>query len=238
MKRQSFALLLSLGAVYGPCMAAQVVAPDELIEQARAALLARSSDLPGQLEIVPAAALLSSQVDGEGELRLEAGTVDGAWPRRRVGVPVQVWLGERLVQSRMVWFTVSWWHDVPVYSHDAQAGVSSTSLETHIARTDLAGAMDVRQLSESRMPVAAGLRLRRAVRAGQPVLAGDFEPSPAVARQAQVTLAVRHGQVELKTPAVAQGDGEVGELVKVLPSGASQWVRARVMARGEVAIEN
>lgn len=238
MIRQSFAILLLLTVAGVPCMAAQVVAPDQLIEHARAALQARSSDLPGQLELIPAAALLSSQVEGDGELRLQAGTVDGVWPRRRVGVPVQVWLGERLMQSRMVWFTARWWHDVPVYSRNAQAGTSASSLETHVARTDLAGEVEARKLAELRMPLTAGLRLRRTVRAGQPVLAGDFEPSPAVARQAQVMLAVRHGQVELKTPAIAQGDGEVGELIKVLPSGAAQWVRARVMARGEVVIEN
>lgn len=239
MDCRAFATLLLLVAACNACEAARLVAPDRLVEEARAVLQARSAGLPGQLEFVHAANLPASHVDEEGALRFEAGAVDGAWPRKRVGVPVRIWAGERLVQSRMIWFTVRWWREVSVYGHDAQAGADVSSLAMHVARTDLAGTAAAGPLFGAEVPqFASGLRLRRAVRAGQPVLAGDFEPTPAVASRAQVVLAVRQGPVELKTTAIAQGDGELGELIRVLPSGAEQWVQARVVARNEVAIEN
>lgn len=237
MKLHLAAIALSLTCATQACLAAQVVTPESLIACARAALETRSVGLTGELEFMPRTGLSASQVDSEGQVRIEAGAVEGTWPRRRVGVPVQIWVNEQRAQSRMVWFTVHWWQDVPVYVRDAQASDRADALLTQVARTDLAGVVDADRVGAP-SEMTPDLRLRRAVRAGQPVLESDFEPVPAVARRDRVTLTVSEGPIELRTAAIAQGDGEVGERVKVLPDGAGHWVLARVTARNEVAIEN
>lgn len=237
MKFSLAAIALLLSCAAQACLAMQSVTPDRLIACARAALEARSVGLTGELEFIPRTGLPASQVEGEGQVRIEAGGVDGAWPRRRIGVPVQVWMDGQMMQSRMVWFTVHWWQDVPVYARNALAGERANVLATQVVRTDLAGVIDADRAGAP-PEMTPALRLRRAVRVGQPVLEGDFEPVPPVARQERVALTVREGPVELRTAATAQGDGEIGERVKVLPDGAGQWVLARVIARNEVAIED
>jgi flagellar basal body P-ring formation protein FlgA len=236
MKFHLAAIALSLTCAAGASLAAQTVTADMLIASAQEALAARSAGLPGEIEYVPSAGLSASQVDGAGPVRVEAGAVGGTWPRRRVGVPVHIWIEDQLEQSRIVWFTVRWWQDVPVYVRDARAGDRADGLSVRTMRTDLAGVDAQHAVAPSEL--TSDLRLRRTVRAGQPVLDVDFEPVPAVARQQSIALTVREGAIAVRTAAIAQRDAEVGERIKVLPQGADQWIQARVVARNEVAVDD
>lgn len=229
---------LLLIALASPCAGSHAASVDavRLVEAARSVLEARSTGLPGEWEFVPAGGLSVSQVEGD-EVRVEAQPVEGRWPRGRVGVPVQVWVDGQPAQSRMVWFTVRRWLEVPVYARDAQAGESLASVATHLQRRDMAEFADRAPFADP-VDTPGALQLRRSVRAGHPVMRDELRSMPDVSRQQAVALIVRRGALVLSTPALAQADAVVGEQVRVLPEGATQWVLARVNGPNEVVLEN
>lgn len=232
---QAFCMLL-LAATGAPCLAAQSVADEQLVACAEAYLRARSLPGTGRLELVSRAELAPSALHGEGGVRLQARPLDGLWPRRRVGVPVDVWQGDRIVQTRMVWFSVRWWQHVPIYATDARSGTPMSELPTRTAEVDMAGKADL-SISMGSLGSLENWRLRRSVRAGQPVLGSDLVPRPPVSRDEAVSLSLRRGAVALTVPAIASADAAVGQWVQVRVEGAERSVLAKVVAPNEVAIE-
>ncbi|QJD69747.1 flagellar biosynthesis protein FlgA [Xanthomonas campestris pv. badrii] len=232
---RTFTLLLMVS-----CASAQAssISPDRLIATARASLDGLSSTLPGELVFTPAA-LPASQLKVESDaaqVTLQAAPIDGSWPRKRVGVPVHVLVDGVPSQTRMVWFTVQWWMERPTYGRAFADGTPSGQLALVTKRMDVAGVLTVGEASlERNVPVAG--RLIHAVRAGDLVQARDFAAAPTIARHDPVTLRVRRGAVELRMPAVATADGQPGDAIAVLPQGTRTPVRARVIASGEVSIE-
>lgn len=206
-----------------------------LVGAARAELETRSSGMPGDWEFVAAGDLTDSQVQ-EGDVKIEAESPEGHWPRGRVGVPVHVWIEGRPLQTRMVWFTVRRWMEVPVYARNAHAGELLDQVPMQLQRRDMAAFFD-RPVFTAAGGRLVPLQLKHSVRAGQPVMQDDFRPSPEVSRHQLVELTVRRGAVILSTQALAQEDGLTGEPVKVLPNGATELVTARVAGRNEVTIE-
>lgn len=223
------------------CASAQAsnISPDRLIATARASLEALSSTLPGEL-ILTASALPASQLDTEtvtAQMTLKAGPIDGTWPRKRVGVPVQILLDGVPTQTRMVWFTVQWWLERPTYARAFANGTPGEQVVVVTKRMDVAGVLAVDAVAAPGKAPAA-VRLKHAVRAGDLVQMQDFAAAPAIARRDPVTLHIRRGAVELQLPAIAAADGQPGEAIAVLPQGARTPVQARVVASGEVSIEH
>lgn len=236
MVLRSFMLLMLATLVPTPVSARPAVAqriPDErILACAHAALLARSAGLPGKIEWVPVGSVAASQAPG-GRYEIRAGEVRGTWPRRRVAVPVQVWGDGRMAQSRLVWFAVRWWREALAYTRAAKSG---EAVDTASMQMQLVDALGVDTLSVADMAAAQGMRFRRPVRVGQAVAKGDFEPSPMVARNAKVRIAVEVGLVRLLTTGVAVEDGAADALIDVRPDGARRSVRARVVSGDEVLI--
>lgn len=207
----------------------------ELIQVAERALRAQSDALPGAFEFVAARGLEDSLLPSGTTTRLVVGKVQGPWPRARVGVPVHVYAGTQKLQSRVVWFTVRRWAQVPVYARDAQAGEASEALAMRMERRDIANLQPMLVEDETLPP---GLRVNRRVRAGSVVVQGDLETAPPVQRNAEVALNVLQGAVRLRVPAIAQRDGQLGEPVPVRALSSQQWVTARVSGPHEVTLEN
>ncbi|CAD2264929.1 flagella basal body P-ring formation protein FlgA [Xanthomonas arboricola pv. juglandis] len=224
------------------CASAQAsnISSDRLIATARASLEAVSGMLPGEL-VLTASALPDSQLETEmaatTQMRLQAGRIGGAWPRKRVGVPVEVLVDGVPTQTRMVWFTVQWWLERPTYARAFASGTPGEQVVVVAKRMDVAGVLAADEVAASGEAPAAA-RLKHAVRAGDLVQAHDFAAAPAIARRDPVTLRIRHGAVELRLPATAVADGQPGEAIAVLPQGARTPVQARVVASGEVSIEH
>jgi flagella basal body P-ring formation protein FlgA len=81
-----------------------------------------------------------------------------------------------------------------------------------------------------------GARLRRNVAAGEAITAAVIEV-PAVVKSGDVVSAtVRIGAVEAEGKAVAQGSGQVGDIVRVVPGGTRRLLRARITGPGQVEI--
>jgi flagella basal body P-ring formation protein FlgA len=228
--------ILLLATSSAPCLAAQTVSGEQLLACAEASLRERSEMLTGRLELSASAMPEASSIAGEGEVRLQARAVDGAWPRRRVGVPVEIRRGDRVEQTRMVWLSVQWWQQVPVYGVDMRSGTPLNTLAVRIDEVDMAWSTEPAVALDA-LGSMDYWRLRRTVRAGEPVMRSDLALRPAVSREEAVRLSLRQGPVALTVPAIANGEGEMGQWVQVRAEGAERSVLAKVVARGEVAIE-
>lgn len=105
------------------CASAQAsnISSDRLIATARASLEAVSGMLPGEL-VLTASALPDSQLETEmaatTQMRLQAGRIGGAWPRKRVGVPVEVLVDGVPTQTRWCGSPCSGgWSGRPMHVH-------------------------------------------------------------------------------------------------------------------------
>lgn len=210
------------------------IAADELIAVALADLQSRAT-----AEGIAAQFKAVGHVDGvtviaAGEIELEV-DLTGAWLRPRVGVPVRIKSGGTKVSSVTLWFAVTAMSEGNVYAADYPRGASQAGLQLRTDKIDLA-----RTHGRDSLVSGAGgeMRLVRAVRAGQPVLAADFEPTPLVSAQQDISIETGNGRVRLVTKGRALGDGSLGQLISVLAAGATQPVRARVVSDKVVTVEN
>ncbi|MFT3806727.1 flagellar basal body P-ring formation chaperone FlgA [Arenimonas sp.] len=226
-------LWLLLGA---PAFAADAAASAErIVSVAREALLARAQAEGIDVLVEPVGRVQS--VSAAASEVAEVAVIDwqSPWLRSRVGVPVQVRAASGISSTVVVWFALSAPKEGLVYAQDAARGASGAQTPTTMARYDLARSGEPALSSPEAIVVQ---RLRRSVRAGMPVLASDFEAIPTVQAQQPVRIAVAQGAVRLDVAGRALVDGETGQIISVLPSHATEPVRARVVSSQVVTLEN
>jgi flagella basal body P-ring formation protein FlgA len=174
------------------------------------------------------------QIVPAGLLRVDVGVVAGRWPRARAGVPVRVMVADRHVRTLTAWVALRDVRTVQTYAAPLSARTSAIELRLIAGDVDMTccdGVVveDVAMLS--------GFRMRRSVRAGEPVLMSDFEPMPDVAERQAVGIEVQRGAVRLTTVGIALADARIGEIVSVRPDASAQVVRARVIAKQKVILD-
>lgn len=168
-----------------------------------------------------------------GTLALKARRPEGHWPRARVGVPVDVVINGQVMRSATVWFAVIVQREVPTYAADASIGTAAKGLKFAPHDADVAALQgdivnDLHQLD--------GMRLRRAVLAGSPVVLEDFERIPDVDRQQRVDVLASYGVIKLQAKGTAIGRGNIGDIVVVQVDGAEAPVHARVTSQGVLQV--
>lgn len=208
----------------------QTVVSQRLVAAARAALPATTAGLAVTSRVLgaPEAATVPA-----GTVQLRTRPIVGRWPRARVAVPVQIFVNGRLAGSETVWFAVNAMRTTWVYDRDTPAGTAVNKLHVHRATVDVAEADGVPAQS---LAAVANDRLKRGIRAGWPVLKGDFESIPDVDKQSQVVVNVRYGSISMQAMATALDSGDVGDAVSVLVEGATTPVSATVAGKGVVNI--
>jgi flagellar basal body P-ring formation protein FlgA len=82
----------------------------------------------------------------------------------------------------------------------------------------------------------AGQQARRSLRAGQPVIAGDFARPQVVARGETVTVIYRTAALQVSGRGIAQQPGAVGDLVAILNPQSKRTVHATVTGLGRVEV--
>lgn len=227
-------LLLLLGFLFAPVVLAEQSVPHAVVAEAvRAQLQAQSKALPGDLEL----SVLGRDeplVLPAGRHEMQVGAVTGPWPRARVAVPVRHLVEGRAVRSQTMWVAVRWWMEADVYADNLVAGTPVAELGHRRERVDLAP-------HGSPLPVAelpAGQRLRRPVRAGQPMVAADFEPMPDVLAGADVQVEVVRGSVRLSTTGRALAEGFVGDVIPVTVDAGRRPVDSLILTSQAVRVEN
>ncbi len=138
-------------------------------------------------------------------------------------------------------------HPVRRYAVPARLSIEAPVL---VAARDLGGGARLRpedlRVETRRLPPgkavlsdpgrAAGLVLRRPLRAGEPVLARQVRRPAAVEAGQPVRALFRRGAVTLELDTVARTRGDVGALVRVIGIDGRKTVVARVVAPGRVVV--
>lgn len=213
------------GAV-APLLAARVV------DVARAAIDARLGDARAGA-VVSVIGRPEDLRPPAGEISLKARISGGAWPRARVSVPVDIYIDGRLQSTAVVWFALSLPTTGPGYADSYPAGTDIAKLSLSPVAYDAA----VAHGALTALPAGTEpMRLHRNVRAGDPLRSDDFERWPDVARGDHVKMTIVSGKLKLSAPAIAIGDGSLGQRVGVLVDGAEAAVQADVTGKGEVQV--
>lgn len=169
-----------------------------------------------------------------GRVTLDVGAIAGRWPRARAGVPVRVSVDGRVVRTVTAWVALGDVRSVLTYAEPASAKTPVDALRLVAGDVDMIccdGAV------AASVDTLAGTRVRRQVRAGEPVLLSDFEPLPDVAERQQVAIEVVRGPVRLTTVGTALADGRIGQVIAVRPDASEHTVKARVTAKRMVALD-
>ena len=157
----------------------------------------------------------------------------GGVPRERLAVPVHVRVAGRPVRTATVRVSLSEPRHVLAYDADHRAGtpLQALSMSRHTVNMACCAGTPAGSAMATREAVLA-----RPVRAGQPVMLEDFAEAADVLRGTLVNVAV--GANGLATAeAVALEDGRVGERISVRARASGRLLKARVLGRGEVAID-
>jgi flagella basal body P-ring formation protein FlgA len=229
-----FALLL-FAASTGAVERVSVPATD-VVDAARSALLAKAKDAGLDVSVELVGRVQDIRLPGSGA-EFPIVSVErwqGPWLRSRVGVPVQVRVGDKRTATT-VWLAVSAPVPGEVYTDAFSRGEPTERLQHRAALVDLAKLQGQHTIDLGSKP---GMRLQHAVRAGDPVLASDFESVPMVSARQTVRVGVVRGGVSLSLPARALADGNEGQTIPVLPSNTTRPIRARVVSPGMVTLED
>lgn len=177
---------------------------------------------------------VSDQSLPAGAFALEIGDVAGRWPRTRAGVPVHLRVNGRTVRTLVAWVELRDVRTVMTYANDAGARTRADALRLVPREVDMTCCAGEVVADASAL---ADQRVRRAVRAGAPAMAADFEAMPDVAERQTVEIEVVRGTVRLTTVGTALADGRIGQTIAVRADGAEQPVRARVSAKQKVILD-
>jgi hypothetical protein len=227
-------LLAALLAPESPVPARQSVPHAQVAAAVRTHLQAMSAGLPGEieLEVLGRAQPLALPA---GRHALELGQVAGRWPRPRVAVAVKHLVDGRPVRSQTVWVAVNWWRELDTYDANLPAGTPVAGIAHRKARVDFARA-DGEPAAAAALPPAH--RLRQPVRAGEPMLAGHFEPMPDVLAGAVLEVQVVRGAVHLNTSGRALADGFVGDVIPVALDAGRKPVNSTILSSLAVRVED
>ena len=166
--------------------------------------------------------------------RMSARLAENWSPARRMCVWVDVEIDGRGYRSIPVWFTVKALRQVHVARQKLRAG--------ELLRAEDLGSDWVDAATLASTPLAAdapltGLRLRRAVDAGRPLLVSAVETRPAVLRNQPVDVELVLGAVRLQTAGIALRDARIGETVMIRNPASNERFGALVVAEGTVRVE-
>jgi flagella basal body P-ring formation protein FlgA len=148
----------------------------------------------------------------------------------RMTVWVDVGAAGRVQRSVAVVFEVAVHGPVVVAARDIPAGASLLAGDLQVQ--NMAGAA-TSQKSPAR-DFSEGQRLRRALRAGEPLTAAHTEAIPDVVRGSWAVLEARQGGLNVQSRAEVLQDGRAGQMVQVKPANATASLLVRVAGPGRV----
>lgn len=219
---------------FAPVSSAEQAVPFSAVADAvRAQVQSRSAGLSGVLEVKVLGRDEALHLPA-GRHEMQIGEVAGDWPRARAAVPVRHLVDNRPVRSQTVWVAVRWWDEAEVYTGAFAAGTPVAALRHRRQRVDLAPFGP--PFAQASLP--EGQRLRRPVRAGQPVSVSDFEPMPDVLVGTELRVEVVRGAVRLSTSGRALAEGSVGEQIPIALGASRQPVLSTILSPQAVRVED
>lgn len=228
-----FLTLAIAAALASPSPATQTLPAADIQREVDLALAQRLRETGSSARIVAISGVRDQSLPA-GRAKAEVGAIAGRWPRARAGVPVRLTVDGRAVRTVTAWVETTDVRRVLTYADAANARTAGDALRLAAGDVDMT-CCDGSTVADA--DVLRGQRLRRAVRAGAPVLPSDFEPMPDVAERQQVTIEVVRGPVRLTTIGTALADGRIGQTIAVRPDASDSAVVARVIDKKKVSLE-
>ena len=210
----------------------QSVTGQEIAIEAQRALEQALSE-EGSRATVSIETKLRDQSVPAGEVAILTTVPAGRFPRSRMSIPVRILVDG--IPARSLWVNASFDEPRQVYVYarpypTRQPGEGVEWMPQTINATCCAGPFieNARELK--------GLRLKRSVPVGSPMVRSDFEPIPPVRVGELVNIQVNNGSVQLNVKGRALADAQLGERVNVLAIGAARPVRALVEGPSKVSV--
>jgi flagella basal body P-ring formation protein FlgA len=156
--------------------------------------------------------------------------------RRQLGETayrVRVMAGERELGRTLVVLDVRRWRDALVASQPLTRGTILSASDVRHER------LAVTRSSPDPLDdpaLVVGMRLRRDLDPGLPILAGDLGTVAAVASGSQVELQWVGERVVLSSSGIAMSEGKVGDVIQVRRSGDGKTIHGEIVAPGRVRI--
>lgn len=169
-------------------------------------------------------------------LRLEVQPIRQEQPLPRMHVQVDI-LGEHgRLRSVLMSFDVTAYAKGIVVTHGIEAGRDPVEVFEERSVEVTARNRSGKLLETGDVRGDRPSRLRRNLRAGEPVFSSDIEPAPAVQRGAWVTLRMKNGDIAIESRVQALQDGVLGQGIRVKRVGAERSIFARVSGNDIVEV--
>lgn len=209
------------------------VDPAEYVGWAREYLLAHWQAKGGSFAVRPINEYRALTIP-EGRRSVSA-RLDADEVRRTSKVWLDIAVDNRYYTSAAVIFDVRWLHSAWVLKARGSARQSLSEAMLSNADVDISltnGTLqnDVKQI--------IGKRLRHDMEAGLPLGAGDIEDKPAVELGSLVEIYTRVGRVLIRTQAVAQHDGQVGQRIGVKNPQTNEQLTVDVIGENRAVVSN
>ncbi|HEY2344250.1 MAG TPA: flagella basal body P-ring formation protein FlgA [Xanthomonadaceae bacterium] len=225
-------LSIAAAALIGSAAQTQVLPADVIAQAVQRDLQQRLE--PGSQAQIRVSGRIADQILPIGKVSIATGAIAGRWPRTHAGVPVQLLVDGKAARTLEVWVDVHDERMVPTYviaypAHREGEGLSLVPAVVDMSCCEGQSVGDAAWLAHQ--------RLRRAVKAGEPAVAADFESTPEVIAQQRVAVEVARGPVHLQASGIALHDGRIGDRIEVRVDQSPDAVASRVVARQKVVVE-
>lgn len=140
-----------------------------------------------------------------------------------------------VLANRVVWFAVSRPVRALVYSQAYGKLIHGSSVDLVLSTCDmLTHEKDIVENQE----LISGLRLKKNVKEGDPVLYSDFESMPEVTAGQSVEIESIRGSARVLSSGKALSEGRVGQSIFVIANNGESKIRAKVASDKHVVVEN
>jgi flagellar basal body P-ring formation protein FlgA len=210
--------------------AGRLIDAGKVVDAARKHLLAELALKFDRIEVQLAAPVADVELP-LGEVLLKPRAIDSKHVSARLPVWVDLYVNGTAYRSVVVPFMLNASRSVYVARRDLPEGTLVSS-DDFVPRTEdvLSGAADGMQEFE----MQEGMRVRRALVAGQVLTRNHVSPKDIVYRGDPVKLVFAEGGVLIEALASAQQEAAIGQLVKVKVEKGSEAIVARVVSPGVV----
>lgn len=153
--------------------------------------------------------------------------------RKRMCVYMDVMAGDMHYKTHPIWFSVHLYRNVLVSAMPQVKGALVSDQSVRKQERDVTDSIDaLEELPSSKTK----LRFKRKMAGGDILTAHSIERMPFVLTGAPVSVSVKAGLVELVTIGAAQGDGNIGDLVKIRNENSNLLYEARVTGSGTATV--
>lgn len=222
-----FALLMALS---GNCYCFDTIAGSEIASVAKAELELRAD---GHV-ISLIGAVRDIKVSERSKSRIVAEKISPPLDSPRQKVLVDIEQNGVVLTKQVVWFAISKPIRALVYSKEYEKLMNGSSVAVVYATCDM---LTHEKDAVENQELISGLRLKRHVKAGAPVLFSDFESLPDVTAGQFVEIESIRGSARILTGGKIVSEGKIGQSVFVIANDGESKISAKVVSGKRVVVE-